>query len=359
MPFTYTYYEKAGLLTEKLMFLKRIYKNYAKLGYFGFETKNYHCTREEIENRIEKIKEASRIIYSNDTDYNKANALYQLFPSSKIFKRSYTLFIKYGLKDDRLTEIHEYLLDFDNLYNAYLDYENRGLIANVTYYNKIKNYLDYYEYAKYIISNYISFNGVSFNEFLDFYGITFDAFKYSLEVIKELDMDLYEKYIAQKQINDKKLFDLRLSAIKEVSYGIKTGYMMDGKDADFYTIIKTLPFKDSKDFNKTLKSFINEYASEDYEVIIPYLQKYNLCSQKPFIPIKLDMLNKVQVTINGRTITDMDNEIIVNYIRQKGLPVSEYIYLYTRNRYLEGTLDIESVKSYEPEELKLTLIPKC
>ena len=101
---------------EKLEELIRIYRDYESKGLFKSAKNRYKCTLEEIALRLKKINLTFEIMNSDDNDYIKAEQLLSLFKSAEEFRKSYTLFKKYGKNDERLSSARLALDNFDTLY---------------------------------------------------------------------------------------------------------------------------------------------------------------------------------------------------------------------------------------------------
>ena len=186
---------------EKLKELIRIYKDYEDKGLFKSAKNPYKCTLEEIALRLSKINLVFEIINSDDKDYNKVEQLLSLFKSTEEFRKSYALFNKFGKKDERLSSAREALDNFDLLYAKFKEYETKGIVDDVRYILSIQDYLQNYEYAKFIIEHYIeSSESYKESEFLTELGLDKDTFNFCIQTIEELDVDLYRQFLEKKEM---------------------------------------------------------------------------------------------------------------------------------------------------------------
>ena len=344
--------EKRRILLDSLTRLISIYQEYDNKGYFTLSKNPYKCTLSEIENRLIKINEVSSILNSNDTDYHKAEKLLELFDSSESFRKSYSLFIKYGKNDSRLISARQALDEFDLLLTKFRELEQKGIIENTKYVLSIKDYLQNYNYAKFVISNYISSSdSYKENDFLDELGIDKETFNYCIETIEELDIDLYNKYLEKKETNNKIRCVRNSETISDLANGIRTGLLSDGTPFELLEFIKRVPFKNSDYFINAIADFMKRNNQQDFNVIMSYIYTNKLNSPSAFSPIDFKSIYNTKTIVNGIEITPEANNIIIEYLKLNKIPLISKAYILARTKYINGEITPETIQQLR-EDIK-------
>lgn len=342
---------------EKLKELIRIYEDYEAKGLFKSAKNPYKCTLEEIALRLNKINEVFEIINSNDKDYNKVEKLLLLFNSTEEFRKSYALFIKYGKKDERLSLAREALDNFDLLYAKFKEYETSGIVGYVRYKLRVQDYLQNYEYAKFVVKCYVdSSDSYKEREFLSELGLDIDTFNFCVSTIEELDVDLYKLYLEKKEINSKIRFVKNAETFTDLAKGINTGFLSDGTQFNLLEFIKRVPFKKSNNFFISLVDFLKRNNSQDMNIIIKYVKDNGLNRISAFVPLDLKSIYQVKTTINGVEITNADNDIIIDYLKVNSIPLIYKAYVLARTKYLNGEITAEMVQE-QKAQLELSKVP--
>lgn len=332
-------------LTDILTRLITIYDDYDKKGYFDLSKNPYKCTLAEVELRLMKINEVASIFNSGDTDYNKVEKLLSLFESSEDFRKSYSLFIKFGKNDVRLNSARTALDNFDLLLTKFREYEEKGIVDNVRYVLSIKDYLQNYDYARFALSHYInSSESYKESEFLKELGLDKDTFDFCVQTIEELDVDLYSKYTEKRELNKKIRCVKNSETIANLAIGINTGLLSDGTPFDLLEFVKRIPFKYSNDFLNTLADFMKRNNSQDFNVIMSYIYSNKLNTPSVFAPLDIKGLYTTKTTVNGIEITNEDNDVIIDYLKVNNIPVISKTYILARTKYLNGEFTSESVR---------------
>ena len=337
-------YNTLGLKeVEKLKELLKIYKEYEEKGYFKIMKNSYRCTLEEIALRVKKINLVFDIINSTDNDYKKVEKLLTLFKGSKEFKRSYALLSKYGKNDARLDLAREALDNFDFLYAKFKEYEDKDIVSNVKYVLSIENYLQVYDYAKFVISAYVNTPSSYKKEFLDELGIDREILAYCASVIEELDVDLYKEYLSKRELNRKENCFKNAATISDLANGINTGVLSDGTKFELLEFIKRVPFKNDNSFGSALASFMKRNNPKDMNTIVSYVNDNKLSLIDAFEPLNLKALYHTRTTINGIEITDEDKTLVLDYLKINGIPIINKSYVLARAKFLNGEITRESV----------------
>lgn len=335
---------------EKLKELIRIYKDYEDKGLFKSAKNPYKCTLEEIALRLSKINLVFEIINSDDKDYNKVEQLLSLFKSAEEFRKSYALFNKFGKKDERLSSAREALDNFDLLYAKFKEYETKGIVDDVRYILSIQDYLQNYEYAKFIIEHYIeSSESYKESEFLTELGLDKDTFNFCIQTIEELDVDLYRQFLEKKELNNKIRCVKNAETITNLANGINTGILSDGTQFDLLEFTKRIPFKKSNNFVSTLIDFMKRNNPQDMNTIVKYIYSNGLNTPDAFAPLDMKGIYQVKTTINGVEITNADNDIIIDYLRVNNIPLIHKTYVLARAKYLNGEITAGMVQEQKAQ----------
>lgn len=331
--------------TDKLLQLLKIYQLYSEKGYFVLAKNSYKCTLKEAIDRLNKINLALEIVNSNIKDYQKADKLYNLYPSAEQFRKSYSLFIRNGKKDDRLNFAREAIDNFDVIYNKYMEYESNGIFDNIRYFYNVKSFIENYEYAKFAINHYINFsNSYKTKEFLALLGIDEETFNFCVRTVEELDVDLYNMYLECKEQNNKIRCFKNLTTISNLATGIRTGVLVDGTKFDLLEFIKRVPFKNSHNFYYVINNFMLRNNFSDCQIILNYIYNNQLHLPNVFKPLNVSSLYNIKTIINGKELTREDIDIIVEYMNQNNIPLIRKTYGIIRKMYLNDEINVDTVK---------------
>lgn len=73
---------------------------------------------------------------------------------------------------------------------------------------------------------------------------------------------------------------------------------------------------------------------------------------------KEETIREIKTTINGSLVTDEDNDIILEYMRQNNYPLYPSVVRLVRKEYLDGNISEKDIKpKTEGKVIKKTLIP--
>lgn len=345
---------------KKLEELVKIYKDYEKKGLFKSVKNPYKCTLEEIALRIKKLNSVYDIINSDNTDYAKAEQLLSLFKSAEEFRKTYSLYKKYGKKDERLSSAREALDNIDTLYSKFKEYEEKDIIGSVRYLLSIENYIQYYDYAEFAITYYIN-SSESYKEydFLATLGIDKETLEFCASVIEELNVDLYKQFLEKKEQNNKIRCIKNTKTITDLANGIETGVLSDGSQFDLLEFTKRIPFKRNQNFEFALIDFMKRNNPNEMKTILKYIYSNGLNMVYAFEPLDIKSLYSAKFTVNGIEITNEDNDIIIDYLKVNNIPLISKNYVLARTKYLNGEITkqmVEEKKSRLNKQTKI-LIP--
>ena len=313
----------------------------------------------EIEERIQKLIKVNEIIKSNNSDFIKAEELLKIYKNSYDFKKQFTRFITWGKNDHKIDPIRPILDNFDILLNEFIRLEQEDIIGKIKYIERVKDYLYNYKYAKFIINEYINDkSSYETHSFLAVRGIDEEIFKFCINTIEELDVDLYNKYLKVKEKNKKLCYAKIVRNVKELVEGIKTGFMPDGEEFSELVFITKVPFKKNHDRMDKLISLVKKEKRKDGQLVINYLIENKLQYKDSFTKFNKEELYKVKVILNGVELTDYDKTNILNYMEINNIPSVSRAYYIVRKKYLnsEITPDMCDIKKSNKYKCK-TLIP--
>ena len=337
---------------KMLTIIKKFYEDKFSKEHMQKNTKCYRCSLEEMELRLDKIVEALSIIRSNEKEYEKAYKLYNLYKSSQEFKRSYTFFIKYGEDDSRLEYAREALNNLDNIYNKYVEYENNGIMQDIVYFNRVKDYFINYNYAKFILDYYVeSPNSYRDNILLPELGIDKKIFEFCAKTIEELDCNLYKEYLDKREINKKIRFIKNKVTIQELAVGIRTGFLPNGEKFDTLEFIKKTPFK-GKDFANIIAEFMKTSHMPEFEIVMNYINNNKLHLPSTFKEIDINELYNIKIIVGNRELTKEDIDYIIEYLNLNNIIITNKTFTLARNKYLNGEINIEEIKKSNKKEFK-------
>lgn len=345
---------------KKAVILKRVlsyYEKYEQLGYMKTHYTPYKCTPEELGIRKEKLIKLSQTLNSNISEYNKAMTIFELYKDSEVFRRSYSLFVKLGASDPRLDSIREELKNVDYYYNKMKEYERLGYLIDYRYYQKTTDYREIYPYAKYITNQYLNTNSYNFNDFLECYGLTGNAFNFCLETLKELDVDLFNQYQEKHQISENLLLMHNIEIFKDLSLGITTGHLKDGTEFNAFEFFKRLPISSNGALYTNLKKYFVHNKIEGINLILNYVCRNNF--QVTEVTKTLDSEQILNSYNNNPTLDINAIRIILTYLQQNNIPINKITYNYAKNMYLNNEFNISIILEHQDQikSQKKTLIP--
>lgn len=302
-----------------------------------------------------KLKRMVDIYESSLSDYSKIYEMSLLY-TYRQYANAIKPFLKY--EDDMiLGDFVKKLKEIDSLYGKC---DEKGVTKDVNYLVKMEGYFSSYNYAKFLITEYIRYNESPVTmKFLEMYGISNNVFEYCVHVINELDPDLYAVYQAKAEYNQKLRINQKLSDMNEIVRGIKTGKKSNGEDFDVIEFLKLMPFYDMEssrevfndfnikkgsEFGLRIRNIFSYFFPNDYREILTFLNE-NKIDNPSFQELREKDVYGTRLIVNGREITEDDKHIIMAYIRENELPLVNRSYDVVRKKYLAGEITKEDVKT--------------
>ena len=318
----------------------------------------YRKYNEEYRNLDELIN----IVKSDDSDLDKTFKLYEKVDSSYALFNRYKHLIVPNINTDKIQ-------DFIDVYQFYVDKEEKGYVSNVRYVNSIKLHLERYESSKELVEGIINRGKkVSIREYRRENDIYSRELQIALKTLKIIDMNLYNKYKEELEKDKLELIRLKergkqMTAIlcnhfrKIVEY-INTG-TMDDKPFDILEFFKIVPFKKEKEFYTALRNFTSKVLKkEEYLTIMKFLNDngINVKNKSKIVQLDIKALynpNNKNI-INGREITKEDNDIILEWMKRNKYPIYNITYKAARAKYVNGEFTKEDlIKESNEKKLKL------
>ena len=316
-----------------------------------FKEKRYKCSLEELEIRIKKMNTIQTIMDSELSDEEKIEKLVLLYKNAETFRRSYSLFIKFGYSDNRLDCIRTQLDNFDNYYIEFKRLESKAAYARAN--NQIQLYIDNFDYAKSVVKFYIE-SPNSYKEY-DFYrslNLNEKEFDFCVDIIKKMDPDLYILYLEKRQKNSKIRCFKNIETIKTLSGAIEDGSFSDGTPFNELEFIKRIPFKRSINFMFVLCDFLKRNNPKEMKSILRYVYSIGMDSPSFFKPLDKEYFYNAKIIYNGIEISNEDNDIIFDYMTVNDLPYIYTVYKIIRDKYTKGEIIKEDVEKQKIEQMK-------
>ena len=238
------------------------------------------------------------------------------------------------------------------LMKLYSKYRSKGYFKNASYALGISCMQENLPYARFVINSYIESNS-SYNEseFYDYLGINKDIFDYCVATVEELDVNLYNSYLAKRKVNDTTTTKININIITYLAE------LIHSNSCDVLEFTKRIPFKEQENFQVILNEFIKKYIPEKFSTINQYMRVNGLASANAFKPLDIVALYEIE----DDTITNYDKDYIIDYLIYSGIPLIDKTYNIAKDKYINGEITREMVielkNNWQPKEPAKTLIP--
>lgn len=183
-----------------------------------------------------------------------------------------------------------------------------------------------------LINEYIS-SGKTIQSFIDQKRITRGYFDKAVEVIDELDHDLFVKFNEYIMGKQSQKYAILVSVVSKVIDMMKNGVTVDENNKrdfdalDYYTYSHL----DSENFIKILSSF---GSVEDIKVARTFFKKNQTMSLN-----QIQSIRNTVITIKDRgVLTDEEKDIIIGYLKSINAPYSTKLFDLALSRYLKNEL---------------------
>ena len=196
--------------------------------------------------------------------------------------------------------------------------------------------------AKEMILDFISDNNYTKESFCEKYGITMNEFDGYVDVIKKDEPTLYSSYTIRNKEAQSQRYAVLNNTITKIVDKIINGIEENGEMRQFdlidYYQMTSLSFdavlkikKFNADEMRAFKRFVNKYR----DVRALYIPK--IMSEKTEIDCQKDK-DGFAIIGTGRIVTEEEKRSIINYLKNKNIPLTNHTYSIAFKRYKNGNL---------------------
>jgi len=297
-----------------------------------------------------KLDKMIAIYYSDLTSLEKYLIFKESFNSSSAFINEYKML----KENDECLTIVDYLRNYVRVIGEFaLEMENTITLEKEKEYKryKLNGFIDDYKYASLFITLFINYQDSPYlKDFLDNVGLHENDFNRFVDIIYELDEELFDKYL-EKCEESKKIRQIETLEKLDNIHNI----LLNENEFDQVEFYKNLPFVDLRsaneialdfdmkkkpDINQSFRELLNKVYKEESQSMITFINKNNLL---PRIPIKIseDEIMKTNYIINDIQLTNEDKEEIINYMKNENIPFITGAFKAVRDKYLKEVLNKE------------------
>lgn len=324
-----------------------------------FETKGYKDKTDKNYERAIKLEQMAKIYHSDIIDVRKVDLMRQIYKSSDAFLKQYNDLEK-CYEDKKIKKYVDLIREIGNYYRKFEQNGIKEISARLLKMEQ-EGYFEDYNYACYFVEEYINYNASPFlNHFLSDIGLSEAEFNRFLDIVFELNADLYDRYLEKSKANVQERKYETIKKVKNLHKGITTGIMEDGKPFDIIEFFKNIPFYDmlsaeetGRDFSISyrnastidhkLKAFFDSYDSKMTSAILNYMYANKINLNNPKYLSKND-IEKTSYTINGRELSQEENLLLANYMKQERIPYLFKAFSSVMDKYTRNELVIDKDK---------------
>lgn len=315
--------------------------------------------------RALKFEQMCKIYNSDLITIRKISAIHKLFKSYDQLMETYSDLETYQTNP----EVAPYYKTLTEIGEFYKKCEEKGLIEISEELLAIEKagYFEDYNRSKAIIEAYLKYNESPYTvHFLKNAGINEASFERAIEVIKELDQDLYDDYLQKTYFNQGSRIMEVAPRLANIKAGIETGKTVDGETFDRLEFYKNFPFyeidlakevlsdfqtRNAAYIDQKYKSLIQKVFPDESYGLLKYVYDNRLLTGQT-LPISERDITKTKYTVNGREVTDNEKEMIINYMKNNRVAWLVVAFNEVRDRHLAGTLDLVTGKKLVKKENK-------
>ncbi len=285
------------------------------------------------------LNELVKILNSNKSDFFKILEMVKIYDNCSRFKRVYSAYFK------KNAIIPDYLECNKNEYYLICDFyekmEKNGSLVRAKYLSVLLPFIADYKFSKKVIDDYIaSDESYKIDEFCKKYSLEYEDFENIISSVSVLDNKTYKMFLEKEQKNKELNYSIICNNIRDLSFGIKNGFLPNGDNFDILVFLRKMPFRYRS--YRILLQFMKENVSECYDVVRNYMLQYGLLND-----IKRSNINKGFVfngnyKINDRLITSDEQKLIYNYIIANDLPTYRITFNIVRDMYINGEINLDS-----------------
>lgn len=299
-----------------------------------------------LEPDIKRLYEVYKIYNSKISDFSKMVKVYSMYQSAKQFNEDYYELVPVLMSED--FNFLESLIETENLMKSYESTKEVKKVYDEIALIKTSSY-DNLDYAKFIINEFINSNVNQVSEFVKKYGTNNSVFDYCVEVVRKLDVDLYNKYIEAKKQKEE---NIKL-CLQRIYDGVTQGFYIDDNDnvVNFneFELIKLFPYKGTNNVYLEYKRNIKKYGytNEQINILSRYFINNNLT--KLSYEDNEESVNMILFADNMEIITP-ERKFVIAYMRNNNLPINSFTFFLVLNKFRNDELDLISIeeKDYKP-----------
>ena len=255
-------------------------------------------------------------------------------------------------KEENYEKAQEMLLEKLKIYSKYLSQRKAEERKETKEVKERKNEEENLEDATKYVSMFIDSKEFhSVKAFCSFAKIDESTFNNYVNIIKNRNQELYEKYKETTERNRTQSFAIHASIFKKIVSMLKNGIEENGVKRkfdilDYYQNTK-LSFNNlttiavricSKQELNLLKRFIKDNSK--YTTGVAHIEE-KIMKEKVEVNHQLDK-NGMPIPGTGEIFDDESKIKIINYLKENNIPLNMKTYTLARRRYTNGTLIIES-----------------
>lgn len=210
-----------------------------------------------------------------------------------------------------------------------------------------KKKIDMLETARLLISWYLECDYSSVQSFCDDVKMDTKAFMKYVQALKDAEDVLYDQYHEYSSRKNDRCYAMLVKICKNIVHLIEIGILENGKQRRFdlidyyqHTSIDFHHFKSlikgnvSKKEYVCFNQFVNRYVNDKF------LHDRDIFDIKVMIGAQFDA-NKRMIVDTGREVTDEEKKAILNFIKVKGVPLTQCTYEAAFQRWKNGFINID------------------
>lgn len=296
-----------------------------------------------------KLDKMISIYYSEMNPLGKYLKFKELYSSANSFLNEYKML----KNNDECLTIIDYLRNYVRVIGEFAtEMENSITSDKEKEYKRYNNngFIDDYKYAYGFIMLYINYQDSPYlQDYLNSVGLSENDFNRFVNIIYELNDDLYEKYLEKSKENKKS----RICEVISKMDNIHTVLMNKDGETDRIEFYRNLPFVDMNSsneiindlklkkmptFDQRFKSLLELFYPEDYREMTKKLYDEQLIS-KDFKKISESEIENTNYIVNDVVVTKEMKDEIVNYMKKENLPFFVLVFNSVRDKYLKEGLN--------------------
>lgn len=339
-----------------------LYKEKVSSGILALKLNQYKDFIEQgkplIEADLKRLYKAYEIYVSGKSEYSKVFEITNIYSSAKDIYQDYIELTPLLMNIDY--NFFEKLLEIEDLLKKY---ETNKEMKKVSDDHRIVGLScnENYEYSKFLINEYINDPEINNVKFCKKYGIVEGVLDYCADVLNEVDVDLYNKYITKKLNNEKLFKEKTIEQFNRVYEGITYGFYLDeeGNEAIFdeLSLLTLLPVENLKNFYIDLKR-LGKSLNIDKDVM-DVIGKYIVSNGLAQLDVQEDIKSvKEVVSVGDIPISAAERNIVFSYMVTRKIPCNSSNFMICLKKFRDYSLNLVDIDLQEfNEDINCTIIP--